>query len=553
MAELPAGFDLRHDGAPEANQRSTFQIRILDVVEQAVIVTDLAGCIHYWNPFAEALYGWSALEVIGRNIIDVTPTPMSQAQAADLMAHLQRGEKWSGDFLVQRRDGSTFWAQVIDSPIRDEHGRLTGIVGTSVDITERKRIEAQVREHAETIATINRIGQVLSAELDVHKLVQLVTDAATELTGAQFGAFFYNTLDERGESYQLYTLSGVDPDAFAAYPMPRNTAVFGPTFRGEGVIRSANIQEDPRYGHNPPYQGMPPGHLPVTSYLAIPVISRSGEVLGGLFFGHADADVFTERAEQIVIGIAAQTAIAMDNARLYEQAQSAIRARDHFLSMAAHELKTPVTSILGYVQMLQRRIERGETDPERTTHAVQTLSEQTHRLHELVNVLFDLSRLQLGQLDLRRSIIDLAQVVQNVIDSLEPQLVKHTITYTTSVPMGSLLIEGDVLRLTQVIDNLLQNAIKYSPHGGTIEVILQRQAETVAIQVRDHGLGIPSSAVPHLFHRFYRADNVRETHISGIGMGLYVAKEIVTLHGGTIDVESVEGVGSTFTVTLPIH
>jgi PAS domain S-box-containing protein len=148
-----------------------------------------------------------------------------------------------------------------------------------------------------------------------------VTDAATELSGARFGSFFYNVLDERGASYMLYTLSGVPRSAFEHFPMPRATDLFGPTFRGEGTILISDVTKDPRYGKNSPYYGMPEGHLPVTSYLAVPVISRSGEVLGGLFFGHPEAGVFSERAARIIEGLAAQSAVALDNARLLEAAE----------------------------------------------------------------------------------------------------------------------------------------------------------------------------------------------------------------------------------------
>jgi GAF domain-containing protein len=122
-------------------------------------------------------------------------------------------------------------------------------------------------------------------------------DAGVELTGAEFGAFFYNLINEAGESYMLYTLSGAPLEAFSKFPMPRNTQVFAPTFNGEGIVRSDDITLDPRYGHNTPRKGMPEGHLPVRSYLAVPVKSRTGEVLGGLFFGHARPAMFSERSE----------------------------------------------------------------------------------------------------------------------------------------------------------------------------------------------------------------------------------------------------------------
>jgi len=164
-----------------------------------------------------------------------------------------------------------------------------------IDITAQKRLEAELRGSAGVIETVNRVGRRISAELDLDRLVQEVTDAATVLAGAQFGAFFYNRVDEHGEAYMLYALSGAPRTAFAGFPMPRNTAVFAPTFSGAGVLRLDDVTKDGRYGQSPPHHGMPAGHLPVVSYLAVPVVSRFGAVLGGLFFGHSEAGVFQER------------------------------------------------------------------------------------------------------------------------------------------------------------------------------------------------------------------------------------------------------------------
>jgi PAS domain S-box-containing protein len=535
------------------------QPQILDTVDQAVITTTLDGQIIYWNRYAERLYGWSAAEVRGRNIVDVTPTTMSRAQAVEIMNKLSTGQHWTGEFNVQRRDGSHFPALVTNAPIRDHQGTMVGIIGFSVDLTQRKELEAQLREETETIETINQVGRLLSAELDLQKLVQIVTDAATDLTGAAFGAFFYNVIDQRGESYTLYTLSGVPYEAFASFPMPRNTHIFGPTFRGEGVIRLANVRVDPRYGQNPPYTGMPHGHLPVTSYLAVPVISRSGEILGGLFFGHPEPDVFTERAERVIVGLAAQTAIAMDNARLYQEAQQAIRTRDEFLSLAAHELKTPITSIMGYVQVLQRRAQREGNSSDRNERALQTLFEQANRLNQLISSLFNLSRLQIGQLSIEQSPVDLHALVQRIINEMLPTIDQHTVIFTSGTFDQSPLVLGDALRLEQVVQNLLHNAVKYSPEGGTIEVELglsqrdQQAARKICLCIQDSGIGIPADSLSHVFRRFYRAKNAEQTQISGVGVGLFVAHEIVTLHGGTIEVESTEGSGSTFRVTLPLY
>lgn len=220
------------------------------------------------------------------------------------------------------------------SPSPDELRLVEILTRTAGVAIERRRDEASLREQRATAETLYRIGRLLSEELDLHKLVQVVTDEGTRLCGAQFGAFFYNFVGDRGEAYTLYTLSGAPLDAFAQFPMPRSTELFGPTFRGEGIIRLDDVTQDPRFGKNAPYFGMPEGHLPVRSYLSVPVVSRSGEVLGGLFFGHADAGVFTASQEQLLGGVAGQAAVAIDNTRLYQQAHVSAERLNLALSAA---------------------------------------------------------------------------------------------------------------------------------------------------------------------------------------------------------------------------
>lgn len=188
-------------------------------------------------------------------------------------------------------------------------------------------LEVALAEEMRRTDALIRIGEAIGAGRDVATIVQTVVDGGVELTNAEFGAFFYNVFDDHDERYMLYALSGAPRSAFATFPMPRNTPVFGPTFRGEGVIRSDDITLDPRYGRTEPWNGMPPGHLPVRSYLAAPVVSRSGEVLGGLFFGHADAGRFTAGHERMVAGIAGIGAAAMDSVRARNEGMAGLEER----------------------------------------------------------------------------------------------------------------------------------------------------------------------------------------------------------------------------------
>jgi signal transduction histidine kinase len=250
---------------------------------------------------------------------------------------------------------------------------------------------------------------------------------------------------------------------------------------------------------------------------------------------------------------------ALERERLYAaeqharaQAEAALRTRDEFLSIAAHELKTPLTTLMGNIDLIQRRAGREGGLSERDTRAIGVATQQARRLKQMIDSLLDLSRLELGQLSIEPKPLDLSCMARRVVDEVQPGLLRHIIICHT--PETAVMIAGDELRLEQVLQNLLQNAVRYSPNGGKIEVIIVADASAglASLHVRDHGIGIAADALSQLFKRFYRVPDTMIEHIHGVGIGLYVVKEIVTLHGGTVDVASEAGVGSTFTVSLPL-
>ena len=272
-----------------------------------------------------------------------------------------------------------------------------------------ERPEAGDDNDSEIVATLARIGAVLTSGIDLQTIVQTVTDETTQLTGAEFGAFFYNVLNEAGESYTLYTLSGVPREAFSNFPMPRATAVFAPTFHGTEIMRSGDITKDPRYGKNAPYYGKPAGHLPVVSYLAVPVLSRSGSVLGGLFFGHSKPDVFSARDERLVVGAASWAAVAMDNARLLAdailardeaqrarlQAEQANKVKAEFLAAMSHELRTPLNAIAGYAQILELEIQGALNESQR--EMLSRMQRSQRALLTLIDELLGFARIESGK------------------------------------------------------------------------------------------------------------------------------------------------------------
>lgn len=237
------------------------------------------------------------------------------------------------------------------------------------EIHERKHQDKQIQRYVRTLEALNQIHLSLTAELDLDKLVQLVTDVATDLSGAEFGAFFYHQQNQE-DGYHHYSLSGVARDRFVHFPIPRNTHLFGPMFRGEERIRVADVTQDPRYGLNPPYAGTPSGHPPVRSYLAVPVVTAQNEVIGGLVFGHRQPGVFTEQSEDLVAGIAAQAAVAVQKATLYRKVKEREEQFRRLIEDAAdgiwvgdqagvcQEANTTLCHLLGYTreELLGRRL-----------------------------------------------------------------------------------------------------------------------------------------------------------------------------------------------------
>lgn len=483
---------------------------------------------------------------------------------------IEAGQDYQLELRLRDKAGGYRWFLGRGTPIREPNGTIIRWLGSCTDIDKLKRAEVALQEETRILELLNKTCVTLSSQLDLQTLMRVITDAATELTGAKFGAFFYNMTDANGDSYQLYTLSGLPREDFEKLGQPRATPLFTPTFLGEGLIRSDDIMQDPRYGKMPPHYGVPPGHAAVRSYLAVPVIGRTGEVIGGLFFGHPEPGVFDARTERIMAGLAAQATVAIDNARLYESAQNFAEERtmlleseraarteaermsamkDEFLATLSHELRTPLSAILGWAHILRQR-SVSETD---LHQGLETIERSARVQAQLIEDLLDMSRITSGKVRL-----DVQQVlpfafVEAAIDTVRPAAEAKGIRIEKLLDPGAGPISGDPNRLQQVVWNLLSNAIKFTPRGGKVQVLLSRVESQIEIVVADTGAGISPEFIPLVFERFRQADASLTRRHGGLGIGLSIVKQLVELHGGTVRVESAgEGQGTTFTVRLPM-
>jgi len=516
---------------------------IVESSDDAIISKTLEGMITSWNGGAQKIFGYTEPEVLGKHISLIIPKYLLNEEDI-IISKVRAGEKLDHFQTIRlAKSGREIPISITVSPLKDAKGNVIGASKIARDISERLLIEQTIQQSTQNLRILNAIGKIISEKLDAEAVLQQVTDATTKITGAQFGAFFYNTIDERGEAFMLFTLSGAPREAFEKFGMPRNTAVFNATFSGQGIVRVDDITKDPRYGHNAPYHGMPKGHLPVVSYLAVPVISSSGTVLGGLFFGHPEPGVFTMEHEAIVDSIASQAAVALDNAKLFEEVKALSAKKDEFIALASHELKTPLTTIKGYLQILERN-ERDEKDK----LFISKIRNQVDKLNTLISDLFDVSRIEAGKLQLFRESFDMQELITDIIETFSYTNKTHRIVLQDNGK--PLPVEADKQRIEQAIINLLTNAIKYSPDADVVLVSIEASAAIITVKVKDEGIGLNTEHQQKIFARFYRAEGT--ANISGLGLGLYLTKEIIDRHHGKIGVESEPGKGSTFFFTLPL-
>jgi PAS domain S-box-containing protein len=559
----------------------------------AMIGAGIDGRITSWNGGAERLFGYSEDEAIGAPIEILSPEkglggPESRAMFTALIA----GERVDVEAVRQAKNGDLIDIHFVGTQLRDSAGAVIGALAVMRDIRGRRAAEAALREQRETLEVLNRTGASLAAELDLDRIVQMVTDAGREVTGAAFGAFFYNVYDRSGGSFLLYTLSGAERSQFESFGLPRATQVFEPTFVGAGVVRSDDITADPRYGHMGPHFGMPKGHLPVRSYLAVPVFSRTGDVLGGLFFGHPDTSIFTERAERIMVGLAAQAAIAIDNSRLFGEAQEEIAERTkvetalrelnetleqrveertaELLSAqdqlrqaqkmeaigqltggVAHDFNNLLTIIRSSVDLLRR----GEVPEERKRRYLDAISDTADRAAKLTAQLLAFARRQA----LKPEVFDAGDRVRLVCDMVRT-VVGSRIQLDLDVACDNCFVEADIAQFETAVINMAVNARDAMDGEGRLSIAAKAvdsvpaspwsegsEGDYVALSISDTGRGIPEDVLAQIFEPFFTTKEVGK----GTGLGLSQVYGFAKQSGGDVRVESALAQGTTFTLYLP--
>ena len=539
---------------------------LFSTVRDAVIVGDAAsGRIVLWSPSAEAIFGYSAAEAVGMLLEALVPVALRERHRLGLAGYAATGR---GDLIdagtpvelpALRHCGTEITVELSLNPVTGVGLPGRYILAIVRDASERKRIEAErlalVREQAgrERLALLADAGRLLGTTLDLEATLEGITDVAVP----RLADWCLVDVVEDDGAYRRVVVAHADParaDLAAVLrrypPEPAGGAGIARTLRTgeagflprvpddvlETVARDAE--------HLAALRAIGP-----FSWMGVPLVAR-GRTVGAVGFIGVGSRRYTEDDLVMARELCLRAAVAIDNADLYRREREAVAARDQFLAIASHELRSPITAIKGVVDVISHARAAGTVNPARETRLLRLLDEATMRLVVLTGDLLDVTRLRLGRLAMQRAPLDLGAFVERVVGQYRDLLGEN---HALHCRVGTgLEIAADADRMEQVIRNLLDNAVKYSPAGGTIAITVDPDEDGVRVSVKDQGIGLPPGAAEVVFEPFGRAANATERRLPGLGLGLHICRGIVERHGGRIWADSDgAGLGTTVAFWLP--
>lgn len=381
---------------------------------------------------------------------------------------------------------------------------------------------------------IIEVSKVINSTLNLDPLLHNIIQIATKLTATEASSILL--LDKKTGELHFEAATGIKGQEVKPIVVPLDKSIAGWVVKEGEPLLIPDVRKDPRHYH----QVDDKTQFSTRSILGVPLRVKD-KVIGVLeVLNKIDDQEFTQDDVETLTILAAQAAIAIENARLFQQSD--------LLSEVAHELRTPLTSICGYSKMLL--LAEG-IDQAKKLEFAETIHREAVRLGQMINDFLDLARLESGRTHMAQEPVNVTEVISETLAILQPQAAEQQISISLQVPETLPTIIGDVARLKQVMVNLASNAVKYNHEGGRVDIEVKVGEDELNVAIRDTGRGIAEKDLPHIFERFYRVDD-SEQQTKGTGLGLSIAKHIIEVHGGKISVQSVQGQGSTFTFTLPL-
>jgi PAS domain S-box-containing protein len=543
--------DRARDDAFAASRRLA---SIVESTDDAIVAKDLQSVILAWNPAAERMFGYTADEAIGKSIRIIIPQDRQDEESA-VLDRIRRGERVSHYETIRcRKDGSCLPISLTVSPIRDERGVVVGASKIARDITERKRSEEERDREHRRVVFFARVAETLSRSLDYEQTLRSVANLAVPQV-ADWCAV--DIVQDDGEFARL-AVAHVNPDKIQlAHEVRRRYEDASAPYSAPSVIRTgtpaliSKITEEMILASAQGDQERIAlvRSLGLTSYVCVPMVS-GGRVRGALTLAMAESGrLYGEDDLRFAQDLATRAALAVENARSYEELQRANRLKDEFLGTLSHELRTPLNAIVGYARIARS----GMIGEDKMPRALETIERNATALTQMVEDILDVSRIVAGKMRLNVQPVELPLVLHEAVETMTPAAEAKHIRIRSVIDPHVGPISGDPDRLRQVIWNLLSNGIKFTPKNGQIQVRLERINSSVEIVVSDTGIGIPSHFLPYIFERFRQGEGGTTRQHSGLGLGLAIVRNLVELHGGTVSASSNgPDTGATFRVRLPV-
>ena len=554
QAQYVGGMALDISELKRAQHEQSRLAAIVESSSDAIVSKDLSGFITSWNRGAEQLFGYTAGEVIGRNITMLIPTDRLPEEAA-ILARIARNERIDHFETVRRRkDGALVDVSISVSPMVDGQGRIIGASKIARDITDRKRAEEAVARsqsllEAELADTrlLQSVSAALVQENNIEALFETIIDAAKAVMRSDFASMQMLHRD-RGE-LRLLAFRGFSPQAARHWEWvrARSGSTCGMALAtGKRVVATDVEQCEYMAGTDDLATYLQTG---IRAVQTTPLISRSGELLGMLSTHWDRPHEPSERDLRLLDILARQAADLIERKQSEDALKLANRKKDEFLAMLAHELRNPLAPIQSALNALHLK----PADEDDVRGAAGMMQRHVAQLRRLVDDLLDVSRISRGKIGLHKELVDLAAIAAEAAEAARPLFGHMEHRFEVALPAEPIYVHGDTTRLTQVLANLLNNACKFTPRGGGIDLILERAQDQAIVHVRDTGIGIAAENLRSIFDMFSQVDASLERTREGLGLGLTLVRFLVELHGGAVSVKS-DGIGrgSEFIVTLPV-
>jgi PAS domain S-box-containing protein len=552
--------DRRQSDLALRQSEERLRLMVESVKDYAIFMLDPKGRVISWNPGAERVHGYKGPEIIGQHFSRFYPAEDAKAGRPEVEL---RTASATGRFEEEawrvRKDGTRFWSNVVLSAIHDDRGDLIGFAKVTRDMTERKRAEEAIVQRARQQAAVAQLGLVALEKPDVADVMRRAIETAGEILGTELVQVLELSVDARSLVLRASTSADQSSIGCVVSDVERGSQAGHTIFTAEPVQLDRTRFTPGRFLEA---TGVGSG---ITALIGAP--DRPHGAFGVLAAHGVSTREFTMDDVNFLQSVANLIGAALERVRMEEQvlaaeqkaqeervrtgqAREALRERDDFISVAAHELRTPLTALQLKIQGLERVIRTtapNEAAAKGTTSRLEGALRQVERLARLVERLLDVSRIAGGRLELSTETFDFARLLRQVVDDFREPAASAGSEIHLETPTEA-MVTLDRLRLEQVVVNLLSNAVKYG-RGRPIHLRLNAAKDRVRFSIADEGIGIADEDLSRIFSRFGRAAPVR--NYGGLGLGLYIAKHIVEAHGGSIQVSSNVGHGSTFLIELP--